>query len=95
VEGQKNRRLHCNECGRLTNHTILHEESDHWSDAIEIGEDQEASIMGGGTYSTVKCLGCDTISYLTETWFRVMSASRSAATSPTRSPACSIIWTSA
>jgi hypothetical protein len=69
VEGQKNRRLHCNECGRLTNHTILHKESDHWSDAIEIGEDQEASIMGGGTYSTVKCLGCDTISYLTETWF--------------------------
>jgi len=69
VEDQKSRRLHCNECGRLTNHTILHEVTDHWSDAIEIGENREESIEGGGTYSTVKCLGCDTISYLTETWF--------------------------
>jgi hypothetical protein len=69
LQSEKNRWLHCNECGRPTNQLVLHEKSDHWSDAIEIGEGREESIEGGNTYSTTKCLGCDTISYLTETWF--------------------------
>ena len=40
-----------------------------WSDAMKWARVERKASREANTYSTTKCLGCDTISYLTETWF--------------------------
>jgi len=59
------RKSHCNSCNRDTNHLVLHAEvAESWEDVGEQGR-----IGGGGTYSTLQCRGCGSITFLSETWF--------------------------
>jgi hypothetical protein len=54
------RRVHCNRCGNYTNHFVLHQE------ICKLPEDDGPSEYG--TYSMLKCCGCEDIHYLSETW---------------------------
>src|SRR5258707_1131410 len=59
------RKVHCNRCNTTTNQLVLHaEKTEYWETIHEY-----ADIGGGGTYSILKCRGCETISFLSETWF--------------------------
>jgi hypothetical protein len=65
TDGRPTRKSHCISCNRETNHLELHAEiTESWEDVGEQGQ-----MGGGGTYSTLQCRGCGSVTFLSETWF--------------------------
>ncbi|MDM5181765.1 DUF4145 domain-containing protein [Massilia sp. DJPM01] len=50
----KKTKAHCNSCGGVKNHEVLHSETSSWSD-------DEHQISGSDQFDTLKCGGCDAI----------------------------------
>jgi hypothetical protein len=61
----EDRRLHCNQCLRDTNHGVLYSRAEKWAEEFEDG----FAIDGSDTYSLVLCRGCDSIRMVHEHWF--------------------------
>ncbi len=55
------RKLECTECSRATSHDILHTEESG-------GFDEGSGIHWGSAYHTVRCRGCDTVSFAEISW---------------------------
>lgn len=55
-------KAHCNTCGGVRNHDILHSERTTW-------EDPEHPISGSDTYETLKCCGCENVKLRHTSWF--------------------------
>jgi Domain of unknown function (DUF4145) len=55
------RKFQCTECNRATSHEILHTEEAG-------GFDEGSGMHWGSAYHTVKCRGCDTISFAEVSW---------------------------
>jgi hypothetical protein len=58
-------KIHCNNCGRNTNHDCLFRKTTVWDDDLGDG----ASIQGGDDYRMIQCCGCDFVSLYMESWF--------------------------
>ncbi|MEP1214050.1 MAG: DUF4145 domain-containing protein [Marinobacter sp.] len=65
---EKNLKAHCNTCLRETNHSLLHEEEQPWSE--EVGYNQ--LIYGAETFNMIKCCGCDSVKLMHNSWFSEM-----------------------
>lgn len=54
----------CNRCGIWTNQLVLRREETTWNEEI----DDAFYLNGGDGYTMLRCLGCDTVSLLHESW---------------------------
>src|SRR5436853_7825308 len=61
TELTERRRLHCNECERLTIHTLEAQVRGTWDDPVH-------PVSGGSEFSTFRCGACDAVCYETASW---------------------------
>lgn len=55
----------CNKCLQETNHVLLHKEEQPWEEQV----DDFMPIYGNKIFKMIKCLGCDSVKLMHQSWF--------------------------